>query len=91
MNKELLQIDKLFKENKFNQVIKKTKSLINSNEQIPPYYNLLGLSLSRIGKDLDAEKNFLEGIKQYPNEISLRSNIAQVQLNLKKLLKQKKI
>ena len=85
MNKELLQIDKLFKENKFNQVIKKTKSLINSNEQIPPYYNLLGLSLSRIGKDIDAEKHFLEGIKKYPNEISLRSNIAQIQLNLKKI------
>ena len=85
MNKELLQIDKLFKENKFNQVIKKTKSLINSNEQIPPYYNLLGLSLSRIGKDIDAEKYFLEGIKKYPNEISLRSNIAQIQLNLKKI------
>ena len=50
MNKELLQIDKLFKENKFNQVIKKTKVLINSESEIPPYYNLLGLSLSRLGK-----------------------------------------
>ena len=64
MNKELLQIDKLFKENKFNQVIKKTKVLINSESEIPPYYNLLGLSLSRLGKDLEAEKYFLQGIKK---------------------------
>ena len=84
MNKELLQIDKLFKENKFNQVIKKTKVLINSESEIPPYYNLLGLSLSRLGKDLEAEKYFLQGIKKYTKEISLKSNIAQIQLNLKK-------
>ena len=84
MNKELLQIDKLFKENKFNQVIKKIKVLINSESEIPPYYNLLGLSLSRLGKDLEAEKYFLQGIKKYTKEISLKSNIAQIQLNLKK-------
>ena len=46
MNKELQELDKLFKESKLNQVVKKIKNLINSGEDIAVYYNLLGLSLS---------------------------------------------
>ena len=44
MNKELQELDKLFKENKWNQVVKKTKILIKAEEAIAPYYNILGLS-----------------------------------------------
>ena len=47
MNKELQELDKLFKESKWNQVVKKTKNLINTGEDIAVYYNLLGLSLSK--------------------------------------------
>ena len=55
MNKDLYELDKLYKENKFNQVVKQSKILINSKESIAPFYNLLGLSLSRLGKDQEAE------------------------------------
>ena len=85
MNKDLYELDKLYKENKFNQVVKQSKLLINSDKSIPPYYNLLGLSLSRLGKDQEAEIFFLEGIKKFPSEISLKSNIALTQINLNKI------
>ena len=85
MNKSLQEIDKLFKNRKYNQVIKKAKKLVTSKEVIPPFYNLLGLSLAKIGKDQESEVCFIEGIKKFPNEISLKSNIALIQLNLKKL------
>ena len=85
MNKDLYELDKLFKENKFNQVVKNAKILIKSETAIAPFYNLLGLSLSKLGKDQEAEIIFLEGIKKFNDEISLKSNIATIQLNLKKL------
>ena len=66
----------MFKNRKYNQVIKKAKKLVTSKEVIPPFYNLLGLSLAKIGKDQESEICFIEGIKKFPNEISLKSNIA---------------
>ena len=85
MNKSLQEIDKLFKNRKYNQLIKKAKKLVTSKEVIAPFYNLLGLSLAKIGKDQESEICFIEGIKKFPNEISLKSNIALIQLDLKKL------
>ena len=85
MNKELQELDKLFKENKWNQVVKKTKILINSEEVIAPYYNLLGLSLSKLNKNQDAENFFIKGINKFPDEISLKSNIALTQIKLNEL------
>ncbi len=85
MNKDLYELDKLYKENKFNQVVKQSKILINSKESIAPFYNLLGLSLSRLGKDQEAEFFFLDGINKFPNEVSLKSNIALTQINLNKI------
>jgi len=83
MNKLLLELDNLFKNGKWNLLIKKTKLAISSEQPIPPYYNLLGLSLSKIGKDLEAKKIFVEAIEKFPDEISLKSNIALVLTNLK--------
>ena len=85
MNKLLEELDQLFKNEKWNQIIKKTKPLINLNNSIAPYYNLLGLSLSKLGKDIEAEQIFIQGIKKFDKEISLRSNIALIQINLNKL------
>jgi len=84
MNKLLQELDNLYKKNKWNQIVKKTNSIINSNQTIPPYYNLLGLSLSKLGKDKEAEDILIGGINKFPEEISLKSNIALVQINLKK-------
>ena len=50
MNKELQDLDKLFNEKKWNQVVKKSKNLVLSNQVVAPYFNLLGLSLSQLGK-----------------------------------------
>ena len=83
MDKLLQELDTFFKDNKWNQIVKKTKSIINTNKAIPPYFNLVGLSLSKLGKDLDAKKTFLEGINKFPDEISLKSNVALVLTNLK--------
>ena len=85
MNKELQDLDKLFNEKKWNQVVKKSKNLVLSNQVVAPYFNLLGLSLSQLGKNEDAEKFLLDGINKFPNEISLKSNIALIQILLKKL------
>ena len=73
MNKELQELDKLFKENKWNQVVKKTKILINSEKVIAPYYNLLGLSLSKLNKNQDAENFFIKGINKFIHHISENS------------------
>jgi len=85
MNKELQELDKLFRENKWNQVVKKAEKLINSKDVIHPYFNLLSLSLSQLGKNEKAESFLIDGIKKFPSEISLRSNIALIQILLKKL------
>ena len=85
MNKILQELDQLFKSGKWNQVVKKIKKIINSDNVIVPYYNLLGLSLSKLGKDIEAEEIFIQGIRKFDKEISLRSNIALIQINLNKL------
>tara|TARA_B100002019_G_scaffold288121_1_gene301232 strand:- start:148 stop:1713 length:1566 start_codon:yes stop_codon:yes gene_type:complete len=86
MNKELQELDQLFKNKKWNQVVKKTKNLLTAQDIIAPYYNLLGLSLSELEKNLEAENFFKEGIKKFPKEISLKSNIALIQIKQKKYL-----
>ena len=48
MNKELFELDKLFKLNKFEEVVSKTQKLIKSGNIIPPFYNLRGVSLENI-------------------------------------------
>ena len=49
MNKDLADLDKLFKSNQFEEVILKAKKLIKKKHKIPPYFNLLGISLDNIG------------------------------------------
>jgi len=68
MNKILQELDQLFKSGKWNQVVKKIKKIINSDNVIVPYYNLLGLSLSKLGKDIEAEEIFIQGIRKFDKE-----------------------
>ena len=49
----------------------KSKNLVLSNQVVAPYFNLLGLSLSQLGKNEDAEKFLLDGINKFPNEINM--------------------
>ena len=54
MNKELFELDRLFKLNKFDEVISRSKKLIQAGQAIPPFYNLRGVSLDNIGKSQKA-------------------------------------
>ena len=85
MNKDLAQLDKLFKLNKFEEVISRTKKLIKKKDFIPPYYNLLGISLDNIGKSYKAEKIFFEAIKKNSKEISFYSNLGKILIKQDKL------
>ena len=85
MNKDLAQLDKLFKLNKFEEVISRTKKLIKKKDIIPPYYNLLGISLDNIGKSYKAEKIFFEAIKKNSKEISFYSNLGKILIKQDKL------
>ena len=85
MNKELIEIDRLFKSNNYDEVISKTKKLIKRGQIIAPYYNLLGLSLDKIGKTYQAEKTFLDAINKNSKEISFYSNLANILIKQNKL------
>ncbi len=91
MNKELVELDKLFKLNKFDEVISKTKKLIKKGEFFAPYYNLLGISLDNIGNSYKAEKIFQEAIKKNSKEISYYSNLARILIKQDKLDEAEKI
>tara|TARA_Y100001970_G_scaffold275566_1_gene376982 strand:- start:5312 stop:6904 length:1593 start_codon:yes stop_codon:yes gene_type:complete len=90
MNKDLVEIDKLFRSKKFDEVISRTKNLIKKGFTIPPYYNLLGISLDNVGKHEKAEKIFLDAIKKMPNEASFYSNLGKILINQNKLEKAEK-
>tara|TARA_Y100000590_G_scaffold202260_1_gene229772 strand:+ start:1807 stop:3402 length:1596 start_codon:yes stop_codon:yes gene_type:complete len=85
MNKELFELDKLFKSNKFDKVISKAKKLIKKGENLAPYYNLLGISLDNTGESFKAEKIFLEAIEKNSKEISYYSNLGKVLIKQDKL------
>lgn len=84
MSNELFEIDKLYRSNKFDKVVAKTKKLIKKGQNLSPYYNLLGISLDNLGQTLEAEKYLFEAINKNPGEISHYSNLARI------LIKQKK-
>ncbi len=85
MNKDLIEIDKLYKSNNFDEVISKTRKLIKKGETYSPYYNLLGISLDNIGLTEDSERSFREAIKINSKEISHYSNLARILIKLSKL------
>ena len=90
MNKDLIDIDGLYKSGNFIEVIEKTKKLIKKGQTSVAYYNLLGISLDNIGKSDEAEKYFNEAIKINSEEISHYSNLAKILLKKVKLMMQKK-
>ena len=85
MSNELFEIDKLYRSNKFDKVVAKTKKLIKKGEYLSPYYNLLGISLDNLGQTLEAEKYLYEAINKNPGEISHYSNLARILIKQNKL------
>lgn len=78
MNKELVELDKLFRSKKFEEVISQSKKLIQARNVAPIIFNLRGISLENIGKYEKAVKNFEDAIKKNPNEVSFYSNAARI-------------
>ena len=64
MNKEIENLDKLFRLKKFEEVITQSKKLIQGGNDAPIIYNLRGISLENIGKNHKAIKNFEDAIKK---------------------------
>ena len=87
MNKELFELDKLFKSNRFDEVVSRTQKLIKSGNAIAPYYNLRGVSFENLGKNYKAIKNFRDAIDKNPNEISYYSNLARILIKQDELKK----
>lgn len=78
LKEELIKIEKLFNLKKFNQVITKSKKIIEKDPNQTPFRNYWGLSNLQLNKYILAEKIFLDGLKLNPNEISFLSNLSSI-------------
>ena len=74
IKKEFKKIQNYFTTGNYEKVIEKTEILLKKDKQVP-FYNLLGLSYRQLGKQENAEEIFKKGLKIFPNNISILSNI----------------
>ena len=74
IKKEFKKIQNYFTTGNYEKVIEKTEILLKKDKQVP-FYNLLGLSYRQIGQQENAEEIFKKGLKIFPNNISILSNI----------------
>ena len=85
IEEELKFMHKLYVENRFSEIVIRGQILNKKFPKILPFYNILGLSYAKIGKDLLAAKVFKKGLFYNGNEISLLTNLADTFRNLNKL------
>ncbi len=85
IEEELKFMHKLYSENRFSEIVIRGQILNKKFPNIVPFYNILGLSYTKIGKDLLAAKIFENGLFNNQNEISLLTNLADTYRNLNKL------
>ena len=74
IKKEFKKIQNYFTTGNYEKVIEKTEILLKKDKQVP-FYNLLGLSYRQLGQQENAEEIFKKGLKIFPNNISILSNI----------------
>ena len=74
IKKEFKKIQNYFTTGNYEKVIEKTEVLLKKDKQVP-FYNLLGLSYRQLGQQENAEEIFKKGLKIFPNNISILSNI----------------
>ena len=85
IEEELRFMHKLYSENRFSEIVVRGQILNKKFPNIVPFYNILGLTYAKIGKDLLAAKIFESGLFNNQNEISLLTNLADTYRNLNKL------
>ena len=85
IEQELKFMNKLYMENRFSEIVIRGQILNKKFPNIVPFYNILGLSYVKIGKDLLAAKIFENGLFHNQNELSLLTNLADTYRNLNKL------
>ena len=62
IEQELKFMNKLYMENRFSEIVIRGQILNKKFPNIVPFYNILGLSYVKIGKDLLASKIFENGL-----------------------------
>ena len=85
IEEELKFMHKLYSENRYSEIVVRGQILIKKFPSIVPFYNILGLSYVKIGKDSLAAKVFENGLFNNQNEISLLTNLADNYRNSNKL------
>ena len=85
IEQELKFMNKLYMENRFSEIVKRGQILNKKFPNLVTFYNILGLSYVKIGKDLLAAKIFENGLFHNQNELSLLTNLADTYRNLNKL------
>ena len=82
LKKELSKIQILFKEEKFNLVIQKSKALLEKNSNQTIIYNYIGLSYIQLNEIENALKTFLSADQKLLSEPSILCNIGLAYKNL---------
>ena len=82
LKKELSKIQILFKEEKFNLVIQKSKALLEKNSKQTIIYNYIGLSYIQLNEIENALKIFQLANRKLPYEPSILCNIGLAYKNL---------
>ena len=82
---EIKYMDRLFSTNNHSELIIRGQILIKKFPKIVPFYNLLGLSFKKIGKQKEAIKVFKSGLFQDQNAISIMTNLADLYRDTSKL------
>ena len=66
----------------YDFVISESRNFLKRYPKEIIFYNLLGISLQRIGKYSESKDVFVKGLKYSPKDTSLRNNLAQTHTNL---------
>ena len=82
---EIKYMDRLLSTNNHSELIIRGQILIKKFSKIVPFYNLLGLSYKKIGKQDAAIKVFQSALFNEPNAISAMTNLADVYRDIDKL------
>tara|TARA_Y100001970_G_scaffold257280_1_gene335811 strand:- start:4924 stop:6498 length:1575 start_codon:yes stop_codon:yes gene_type:complete len=82
---EIQYLDKLFKKNNNAELIVRAQILIKKFPKIIPFYNLLGLTYKKMGKQNEAIKVFQLALFQDPNSISVLTNLSDLYREVSKI------
>ena len=82
---EIKYMDRLFSTNNHSELIIRGQILIKKFPKIIPFYNLLGLSYQKIGKQNAAINIFQSALFNEPNVTSAMTNLADVYRDINKL------